>query len=218
MIFRNRRPKPVLFTSFLMVFYGLLFYSDQINHDMFKVFVGSFMTGIFIFSYGILAFGWESSYFGLIMTGRIEFRSYLRAKYYFMIAVTTILYILTTFYIIYGIKIFLINTAMFLFNIGITPYIILFMAEFNKIRYDLNESLFSQQGRGTQQYVGSLLVVAIQIGIFYLLTLFLSFETSLLVICILGAAGLLLHIQILSYLEMFFHTKKYSMIEGFRKT
>ena len=83
MIFRNRRPKPVLFTSFLMVFYGLLFYSDQINHDMFKVFVGSFMTGIFIFSYGILAFGWESSYFGLIMTGRIEFRSYLRAKYYF---------------------------------------------------------------------------------------------------------------------------------------
>ena len=107
---------------------------------------------------------------------------------------------------------------MFLFNIGITPYIILFMAEFNKIRYDLNESLFSQQGRGTQQYVGSLLVVAIQIGIFYLLTLFLSFETSLLVICILGAVGLLLHIQILSYLEMFFHTKKYSMIEGFRKT
>lgn len=218
MVLRNKRPKPLLFMSFLMVFYGLLFYSNPINDEIFKVFVGSFMTGVFIFSYGIIIFGWESSYFGFIMSGRINFLSYLRAKYYFMAAVTFVLYILTTFYVIFGIKILFIHTAMFLFNIGITPFIILFIATFNKMRYSLNEGLWSQQGRGTQQYIGSLIVFGLQIGLLILFRMLLNFDSALIIMGLLGFAGILLHTQILSYIEKFFYIKKYSMIEGFRKT
>jgi len=218
MVLRNKRPKPLLFMSFLMVFYGLLFYSEPIRHDMFKVFVGSFMNGIFVFSYGIIIFGWESTYFGFVMSSKINFTSYLRAKYYFMGAVTFVLYLLTLFYVIFDSRVIIIHTAMFLFNAGITPFIIIFMATFNRMKYNLNEGLFSQQGRGTQQYLGSLIVFLVQIGLLILLETVFSFEASLFIIGLLGLSGMIFHTFILSLIEKFFYTRKYIMIEGFRKT
>lgn len=218
MILRNKRPKPMLYTSLLFVFYGLLFYSQPMYTDYFKVFIGSFMSGVFLYTYGILVFGWESSYFGLIMTARIDFQTYLRAKYYFMGAVTTLLFLLTSFYVIFGVRILLINTALFLFNLGVTPFIILFIATFNKIKYKLSEGLYSQQGKGTQQYLGSILVIGLQVGMIYLMSFVISFDNSLIVIAIMGLAGMAMHTKLLGLLEKFFYTKKYSMIDGFKKT
>jgi hypothetical protein len=218
MILRNKRPKPLLYMSFFFVFYGLLFYTQPMYGDYFKVFVGSFMSGVFLYTYGILIFGWESSYFGFIMTTHIDMQTYLRAKYYFMAAVTTVLYLLTSFYVIFGIKILFINTALFLFNLGITPFIILFMATFNKIKYNLAEGMYSQQGKGTQQYLGSLIVMGLQMGLLYVLRLFLSFENSMVVFAVIGLTGAALHIKFISIIEKFFYTKKYSMIAGFKQT
>lgn len=218
MILRNKRPKPVLFMSLLFCFYGLLFYSEPINSEYLKVFIGSFMTGVFIFSYGIIIFGWESSYFSLIMAGNINFRTYLRAKYYFMAAVTTLLYLLTTFYVIFGVRILLINSAVFLFNVGITPFLMLFISCFNRMKYGLNESMFSQQGRGAQQYLGSLIVLAIQVGLFYVFEKAINFNAALIALASIGLAGIIFHNRIISLVEKFFYVNKYSMIEGFRKT
>jgi hypothetical protein len=218
MVLRNKRPKPILYMSLLFVFYGLLFYSNPIKSEYLRVFIGSFMTGVFIFSYGIIVFGWESTYFGLIMAGNINFHTYLRSKYYFMVAVSTLLYILTSFYVIFGVRILLINSAIFLFNIGITPFLILLMATFNKMRYNLNEGMYSQQGRGAQQYLGSLIVLGIQVGLFYIFEKLINFDAALLIIAAIGLTGLLFHGKLISLVEKFFYTKKYTMIEGFRKT
>ncbi len=218
MVLRNKRPKPVLFMSLLFVFYGLLFYSQPINSEYLKVFIGSFMSGVFIFSYGIIIFGWESSYFGLIMSGNINFHTYLRAKYYFMVFVTSIIFLLTSFYVIFGVRILLINSVLFLFNIGITPFLMIFMSTFNRMKYNLNESMFSQQGRGAQQYFGSLVVLAIQAGLFYIFEKYISFNAALIAIASIGICGLIFHSRIILLLEKFFYTKKYSMIEGFKKT
>jgi len=218
MVLRNKRPRPILFMSLLFIFYGLLFYSQPINTEYLKVFIGSFMSGVFIFSYGIIIFGWESSYFGLIMAGNINFHTYLRAKYYFMVLITSIIFLLTSFYVIFGVRILLINSVLFLFNIGITPFIMIFLSTFNRMKYGLNESMFSQQGRGAQQYFGSLLVLAIQAGLFYIFEKYISFNGALAAIATFGIGGILFHSRIISLIEKFFYTKKYSMIEGFRKT
>ena len=218
MILRNKRPKPLLYMSFLMVFYGLIFYANPIRTEFLKIFIASFMTGIFTFSYGITVFGWESSYFGFIMTEKIGMHSYLRAKYYFMSTVTLVLYILTSFYVIFGVKIIFINTAIFLFNVGVTPFIILFIAAFNKMKYKLDEGMYSQQGRGAQQYLGSLIVLALQFGIYFLLKSALNENGAIGAMAAFGIAGILLHSQILALIEKFFYIKKYSMIEGFRQS
>ena len=218
MIMRNKRPKPLIFMSFIMIFYGLIFFNQKIHSEYFNVFIASFMTGVFVFSYGIIIFGWESTYFGMIMTGDIDFKTYLRSKYYFMAGFTTLLFLIMTFYLFLGVEIYLTISALFLFNIGISPFIILGMATYNKMKYRLDEGMYSQQGRGTQQYLGSLIVLAIQIGIIFALRLFLTIHQTLLITGIIGAAGIAAHNYSISLIEKLFYKNKYSMIEGFRKS
>lgn len=218
MVLRNKRPKPLFFISFLMIFYGLIFYSQKLPDEMLHLFIASFMTGVFIFSYGILVFGWESSYFGIIMTTNIDIKTYLKAKFYFMTAFTFILYVLMVFYILIDVRIYFIITSLFLFNTGVSVFIIMTMATYNKMKYRLEEGMWSQQGRGTQQYLGALIVFAMQLGLMFLLRLFLSFDQAIVVIGILGIAGLAAHSYLIALIEKLFFINKYEMIEGFRQT
>ena len=122
------------------------------------------------------------------------------------------------FYLFIDVRIYFIITSLFLFNSGISVFIIMTMATFNKMKYRLEEGMWSQQGRGTQQYLGALIVFVLQLGIVFLLRLFMSFDQAIVVIGALGIAGLAGHGYLISIIEKLFLINKYKMIEGFRKS
>ena len=62
LIWRNKRSKPIIFISLIFVLYGLFFYPQKIYLEGFGflIFVGVFITGLFILSFGrIMNVGFE---------------------------------------------------------------------------------------------------------------------------------------------------------------
>src|ERR1700744_5270725 len=81
LILRNKRPRSALVMSLVFLFYGLIFYKNPKLGESFKVFVGMFMTGIFIISYGQYMFSWQATHFDGILVSKVSFKDFLRAKY-----------------------------------------------------------------------------------------------------------------------------------------
>ena len=156
---RNKRTKTILYMAPVFLLYGLIFYPQPIYHkqDGFLLFVGVFMTGGMMLNYANYAFGYESGYFDGLLTKNIDFNRYIHVKYYISVLICTVFYILTIPYLFYGYKILLINTAMYLYNIGVLSFVLLYFATFNKKRIDLSRGgAFNYQGIGAMNWLALL--------------------------------------------------------------
>ncbi|MCX6135083.1 MAG: DUF5687 family protein [Ignavibacteriales bacterium] len=223
LMMRNKRARISLWMPFLMVFYGLLFY--RMEHfnigsaftEFMLIFVGTFITGFFIMSYGLTTFCYESRHFSLILTNRIDMFIYLKARYYLMLLVTTLVYILSLFYIYFGMRVFVVNSLMFLFNIGCSTFYFLYLSTFNKSRFDLSGSVFSTQGKGANQFVAIFVLMIVVAVPFLTLQWLIGGQAGLLGLGVLGVLGFVFHNQILVLLTRQFERRKYIMAEGFRQ-
>lgn len=121
LMFRNKRPKSIIYLTPLFLLYGFFFYPQDIymNIGGMLIFVGIFITGGFMMSYGNYLISWESSYFDALLTKSFDFSNYLRAKYWLLFAVTCISYLLSLFYGFFNVKLIYTHTACFLFNLGV---------------------------------------------------------------------------------------------------
>ena len=224
LMLRNKRARISLWMPFVMVFYGLLIYRmDHFNDgsafmEFMLMFVGTFITGFFIMSYGLTTFCYESRHFGLILTNRIDMFTYLKARYYFMLLVTTLVYLLSLFYVYYGMRVLVVNSLMFLFNIGCSTFYFLYLSSFNKSKFDLSGSVFSTQGKGTNQFVAIFVLMIVVAVPFLTFQWLIGGEAGLVGLGVLGVLGFVLHNQILGLLTKQFERRKYIMSEGFRQS
>ncbi len=219
---RNRRARISLWMPFLMVFYGLFFYPSGQYHqssasmDFMLMFIGSFITGFFIISYGISTFSYESRYFGLILTNKINMFTYLKARYFFMLLMTLPVYLISLFYAYYGMKIVVVNSLMFLFNIGFTAFFFLYLATYNKMKFDLSAGYYSTQGKGSNQFLAVFALMAIIAIPFFSIRWLAGSSSAFIGLGVIGLLGFVLHNQILALLVRQFERRKYIMSEGFR--
>jgi hypothetical protein len=224
LMMRNKRARISLWMPFVMVFYGLMIYQTE-NLDkesafmeFLLMFVGTFITGFFIMSYGLTTFCYESRHFGLILTNRIDMFTYLKARYYFMLLVTTLVYLLSLFYVYYGMRVFVVNSLMFLFNIGCSTFFFLYLSTFNKSKFDLSGSVFSTQGKGTNQFVAIFLLLIVAAVPYLAFQWLIGGKSGLVGLGLLGVLGFVFHNQILALLMNQYGRRKYIMSEGFRQT
>jgi hypothetical protein len=222
LMMRNKRAKITLWMPMLFVFYGLLIYGrntpGRAENEFMMIFVGMFITGFFIMSYGQTVFSYESRHFGLVTTNNIDMFTYLKAKYYFMLLMSTPIYLATTFYVYYGMKIFIINSLMFVFNIGVTSFFFLFLATFNKIKFDLGADIFSWQGKGSNQFLSVIILMLLVSVIFVPVKMLINSDAGFIAMAILGVSGFIFHNQVLKLLVKHFYSRKYIMSEGFRQS
>lgn len=224
LMMRNKRARISLWMSFVMVFYGLLFYRmEHFNNgsafmEFMLIFVGTFITGFFIMSYGLTTFCYESRHFSLILTNRIDMFVYLKARYYLMLLVTTLVYLLSLFYIYFGMRVFVVNSLMFLFNIGCSTFYFLYLSTFNKSRFDLSGSVFSTQGKGANQFVAIFVLMIVVAVPFLIFQWLIGGQAGIVGLGVLGVLGFVFHNQILALLTKQFERRKYIMAEGFRQT
>ena len=80
LIFRNKRPRSALVMGVFFMFYGLIFYTNSHYGQTWYIFVGMFMTGIFIISYGQFMYSWQGAHLDGLLVSKINFREFYKAK------------------------------------------------------------------------------------------------------------------------------------------
>ena len=221
MIWRNKRPKTLIFISLLIMGYGMIFYPQDSYQDMpgIFVFVGIFMTGIFMINFGQFIPAWDSSYYSMMMAQNIPLEQYLNSKAALLTFSIVILTILTTPYVFFGYDILLINIVCAIYNIGINVPVLLFAGSYNRKRIELEKSPFmNYQGTGATQWLVGLPLVILPILLFWLLNAFISFEAGILVLTLLGLMGIIFRKGIMAQVTESYRKNKYAMINGFKQT
>ncbi len=120
MLWRNKRPRSSVFIVLIGLFYGLIFYPNPLYQSMqgMYVFVGIFVTGIFLINFGQFIPAWDSGYYKLLMSQNIPYKDYLQSKYLLMASSAFLMFVLSIPYVYFGWKVLLIHFAAMIYNVG----------------------------------------------------------------------------------------------------
>jgi hypothetical protein len=220
LIWRNKRTKTVFLMSFLFVLYGLIFFPQKVYQDMpaMLVFASLFVTGGFVLNYGQFIPAWESAYYKMLMSQNISYRKYLESKWFLMSIMTTILFVLATPYIYFGLDKYLMIAAGALFNVGFNTLVLLYAGSFNRKQIDLNASGFGNtQGTSAKQFIIIIPVMLLPVGIFYGIYFFLGYNAGLIAIASIGLIGLIAKNYFMNKIAKKYIKDKYAAIHAFNQ-
>lgn len=218
MLWRNKRPRSSVFIVLLGLFYGLIFYPNPAYQDMqtMYVFVGIFVTGIFLINFGQFIPAWDSSYYKLLMSQNIQYKEYLKSKYILMAGSALLMFILSIPYVYFGWKVLLIHFAAMVYNIGVNTHVLLYAGSFNRKKIELNQrAVFNYQGTGAVQWLVGIPLLLLPILFYYIPYKFINFESGIATLIILGLLGLLFHPKLIKLITRRYIKTKYSMINAF---
>ncbi len=221
LIWRNKRPKTTIWLSLIIMAYGLIFYPQETYQSMpaIFVFVGIFMTGIFMINFGQFIPAWDASYYSMMMSQNIPLKKYLASKAALITFSIIALTLLTTPYVYFGWNILVINIACAIYNIGVNVPVLLYSGSFNRKRIDLEKSPFmNYQGTGAAQWIVGIPLMIIPILLFWIVNKFISFEVGVGVLVGLGVLGMVIRRPLMEMIEQAYKRNKYVMINGFKQT
>ena len=217
LILRNKRPRSALVMGLFFMFYGLLFYTNHLYGQTWYIFVGMFMTGIFIISYGQFMFSWQGSHFDGLLVSNISFADFLKAKYLLFTMVSTVALLLTTPYVYFGWKILAVHFVMYLWNIGINTTMVLFFANRNYKRIDLSKGAsFNWEGVGATQLLLSFPLILAPYLIYLPFMVFKHPDMGLIALGAIATLFILTRNYWIKQLEADYYSKRYQIAEGFR--
>lgn len=219
LILRNKRSKSSIVICSLMMFYGLLFYTNPVYEHGYgwKVFAAMFMTGIFIINYGQFMFSWQSSHFDGILVQRISPEDFFRSKFILFNLFSGVAFILTIPYVYFGWHILLIQFSMFLWNMGVNTLVILFFANRNYRKIDLSKGgSFNWEGVGASQWLVSIPLLVLPYTIFVPLNILGYPFVAILLIGFTGLIFIVTRAFWITKLAMYFRRQRYLIAEGFR--
>ena len=220
LIWRNKRTKMQVWISLLFALYGLIFYTQDVYANMvvMHVFLGIFMTGIFLANFGQFIFAWDSAYYGMMMSQNIPLRKYLESKALLITVSIVVMFIVTIPYAYFGWKVFLVNVACAFYNLGINIPVILYFGSFNKKRIELDKSpVGNMQGTSAVQFLIMLPVLGAPILLFSIFNYLISFEVAVGVFIALGLLGVAFRGKLLDAVTNQYSKKKYGMLAGFKE-
>lgn len=218
MLWRNKRPRSSIFIVLIGIFYGLIFYPNPSYQSMpaLYVFVGLFVTGIFLINFGQFIPAWDSGYYKMLMSQNIPYKDYLKSKFLLMASSAVLLFVLSIPYVYFGWKILVIHFAAMIYNIGINTHVLLFAGSFNRKKIDLTQrAAFNYQGTGAVQWLVGIPLLLIPIGIFYVPYKLLNFESGISILIVIGIAGILFHEKLMKFITKKYIDSKYKMISAF---
>ena len=218
MLWRNKRPRSSVFIVLLGLFYGLIFYPNPQYQDMpaMYVFVGIFVTGIFLINFGQFIPAWDSGYYKLLMSQNIPYKDYLQSKYLLMASSAFLMFVLSIPYVYFGWKVLLIHFAAMIYNIGINTHVLLYAGSFNRKKIDLSErAVFNYQGTGAVQWLLGFPLLLLPLGFFYLGYKLVNFQTGIATLIVLGILGFLFHEKLMKVITKKYIEIKYKMVNAF---
>lgn len=199
LILRHKKSKSYLVISFLFLFYGLYFYTDpafqtETGFSYFYIFVGIFVTGIFIVQYGQLFLSWNSASFDFYLCRENGLRSLIKGKYLLFLVISLLCFLLSTPYAYFGWDILFVHTATFLFNMGVSIHIISYIALWQPKPMDLDKgAFFNYEGVGVAQFLMGIPIFVIPYVIFVPAAILVNDYFGLFVLGAIGSLGIVFH-------------------------
>ncbi len=222
LIWRNARPKQVMMMSFLFLFYGLIFYTQDVYKNMpaFLAFASIFVTGGFLMTFGQLVPSWDSEYYKMLMSQNIQYKKYLESKWYLMVVAVSISFLLSTPYLYFGWKIFAMIAAGALFNIGLNSFITLFGGALNRVPIELNvkaKAFSNTNGFNPTQMLIALPKLFLPMLLFYVPYKLINFEAGLIALALSGILGIVFRNFFLNKIESIYQKGKYKTIAAYNE-
>lgn len=220
LVLRHKRTKRTLYTALFFLLYGLLFYPNPIysNNPGWLLFVAIFVTGTGMLIFGQWIINWDGAHFDFLMTRDIDTQTYIRANYFLMLSLCIASFIATTPYFFFGTKIIIYHLVALIYNVGVNIYVYLFGATFNTKRLELSRgNSMNMQGVSYKNFLVMIPLLVIPITLVMLFDLFSAAHIALIIISLMGLAGILFREPLLKIIENQFLRRKYALCAGFRK-
>lgn len=198
LIIRHKKSKTFLMLSAIFLLYGLIFYtnpmyrSEEEGISEIYIFVGIFVTGIFLFQYSQLFLSWNSANFDFFLTRASGIESLVRGKYLLIVSISGLCFLASVPYVYFGWNILLVHIATFLFNVGVMIHLIIYWSLWKPKPMDINKTaMFNYEGMGAAQYLVFIPMLAVPYLVYLPISLFLGEYAGLLALGVAGIAGLL---------------------------
>lgn len=220
LLLRNKRPRTVLMLSAVFLFYGFIFYKPEtLAHGSWGILMmgALFVTGLFIINYGQFLFAWQSSHFDGLMSSNLPVHTYIKSKFVLLTSVSTLVFLISSFYGLLDPKLILIQLAAFLYNVGINIVIVGYFATRSYKSIDIGRgATFNYQGLGAAQWIFSLVVFIVPMSIYLPFAFFVGKWAGILALGIVGLVGFLLQPWWVGFISREFFKRKYIILQGFR--
>lgn len=221
LIFRHKRARGMLYLTVIFLAYGLLFYPDYMEGDtmpgVLLIFLGVFITGIFIMQYGQFLMSWNSNFFDFFGANPITTEDYIASKFYLLAGVSVLCYLLSIPYVYIGWEVLVANTAMFVYNIGINTFLIIYLSMWEPQKLDLNQkSAFSFQGVGAAQWIMGLPVILGPMILYIPFAIWGTFYMAMAAFFLMGLLGIVFRNRLISMSAKRAERLKYSIGSSFR--
>ena len=222
LIIRNRRSRMTVLISFFFIFYGFFFiYNPQFqNINSMKVFVGLFVSGGFMFTFGGFVPSWDSAYYPLMMSQNIRYKDYLASKWWLITLATLISMVLSAFYLFFGWEWYLAILACGIYNIGINVYIVLLSGAYVKTPVDLNsakKAFGDKKAFNLHTILLAIPKIVFPIAIYYVFYWIFDSTTGFLALMIIGILGLAFKKIAFQLIEKAYKEEKYAAIAAFKQ-
>lgn len=198
LIIRHKKSRTYLMLAGFFLLYGLIFYKNPAYstegtgiHWMF-VFVGIFITGIFMLQYAQLFLSWNSANFDFFISKKHGIEGLVRGKYLLFMGVSFLCLLASIPYTFFGWQLLLLHICCFFFNVGILMHLIIYFSLWKPKPMDLNKgAMFNYEGVGAAQFLMILPMFLAPYAVYLPFAYFINDYAGLLALGIIGLLGLM---------------------------
>jgi hypothetical protein len=220
---RNKRSRTTVIMSVVFVFYGLLFFTNAIEtyqNPMMQMFAGIFVSGGFLFTFGQFIPSWDSAYYQLMMSQNIQYKEYISSKWWLMVIGTVLATIFASFYLLFGLHIYLLILVGAIFNIGVNSHIVMLGGAFVKTPIDLNTAKGAFGDKKAFNLKTMLIAIPkllLPMGLYASGYYFFSPNIGLLFVALAGILGFCCRNYVFNLIEKIYKTEKYATIAAYKQ-
>jgi len=218
LIVRNVRPKNIVLMSFLFLFYGLFFFTQDNQPESLLVFASIFISGGFLLTYGNYVPAWDSEYYAFLMTQNLSYKKYLDSKWRLMTFAIIVSTVLSLPYLCFGVKIYLMILSGAAFNIGLGTWITLYGGLLNKQPLKLNVK--AKAFENTQAFSGKMMLMifpkmVLPVLLYIIPATLFNPTAGYITLAASGVLGIVFKNQILTQMVKLFAKQKHEMLQAF---
>jgi len=221
LIKRNKRARMSVMMSFFFLFYGLIFMNDQYKDMQFMhIFAGIFVSGGFLFIFGQFVPSWDSSYYPLMMSQNIPYRTYLQSKWTLIVIATAISTVLASFYLYFSTTQYLMIVSGAIYNVGCNAHLVLLGGAFNKTPIDLasGQQAFGQkQSFNAKTMLLGLPKMVLPMGLFALGNVIHSEFLGMGLVAVAGVIGFAFKEKVFTLIESIYKKEKFAALAAYKQ-
>ena len=224
LIIRHKKSRTILMLSGFFLLYGLIFYRNPAYQtedggiQSLFIFVGVFITGIFMIQYGQQFLSWNSANFDFFLNRKDGIEALVKGKYLLLGAISVISFLASVPYAFFGWQFLFIHIATFLFNVGILIHVIIYFAIWKPKPMDLNKgAMFNYEGIGAAQFLIMIPMMAGPYIIYLPFSMLFGDYAGLIALGIAGIIGLLAFKRLSQINIDRIKTNRYEISSSFRQ-